>query len=222
MADFAQPQSSFTHRASGPHFDYHGHSAIPSLQTPPPPRPIPQPAVAAATTAAVAPALRTLGGFGTRDVRKKKTPVRKRRTFLEIGGRCVGRVRSLWPGPPPLALVRRARALEAEGRAGARTRPGGRRKRERPSVGGRKPVSARAAGTREAWGGGRGGRAHEAYSRSVAAAASLFREERREAYSASGPARRVGGGAGKAAVPAAPGKERGPRGERRAGLGRVV
>lgn len=70
-----------------------------------------------------------------------------------------------------------------------------------------------------------GGRARETYPRSAAAAAaaaSLFREERRDAHSAPGPARRGGGGAGKATAPAALGKERGPRGERCAGLGRTV
>lgn len=67
-----------------------------------------------------------------------------------------------------------------------------------------------------------GGRARDSYPHSAAAAASLFREERRDAHSAPGPARRGGGGAGKATAPAALGKERGPRGERGAGLGRTV
>lgn len=69
-----------------------------------------------------------------------------------------------------------------------------------------------------------GGRARETYPHSavVVAAASLFREERRDAHSAPGPARRGGGGAGKATAPATLGKERGPRGERGAGLGRTV
>ena len=68
-----------------------------------------------------------------------------------------------------------------------------------------------------------GGRAREAYPRSAAAAAaSLFREKKRDAHSAPGPAWRGGGGAGKATAPATPGKERGSLGERGAGLGRTV
>lgn len=60
-----------------------------------------------------------------------------------------------------------------------------------------------------------GGRAHEVYPRLVAAAAApLFREERRDAHSAPGPEQRGGGGAGKATVQAAPGKEGRPRRER--------
>lgn len=67
---------------------------------------------------------------------------------------------------------------------------------------------------------GPGGRAHEAYPCSAAAAAaSLFREQRRDAHSAPGPAWRGGGGAVKATAPAVPGKECGPRGERGARLG---
>lgn len=188
-------------------------------------------ATAAAVAAAVAPALRMLPCVRTRGVRRAKLPVRRREASQpEWGGARDARASS-GPRPPPSAQER-ARTRAGSGRAGWRAHKAGQAAEAgeaaavlRGRGAGERARSGGAGGARVCEGGAVAeavGRAREASPRLAAAAASLFREEKRDAHSAPGPARRGGGGAGKATAPAAPGKERGPRGQRGAGPGRAV